>query len=52
MLEGLYEKFNMDRPSDFHGHSLSVSDIVALKTAGMVSFHYVDSIGFAELQTL
>lgn len=49
MLEGLYEKFNMDRPSDFHGHSLSVSDIVALKTAGMVSFHYVDSIGFAEL---
>lgn len=31
------------------GHSLSVSDIVALKANGMVSFHYVDSIGFQEL---
>lgn len=49
MLEGLFEKFNMNRPADFTGHSLSVSDIVALNTAGTVSFHYVDSIGFAEL---
>lgn len=49
MLEGLYEKFNLDHPSDFRGHSLSVSDIVAIKTNGAVSSHYVDSIGFAEL---
>ena len=49
MLEGIYEKFNIDRPTDFCGHSLSVSDVVALKTAGVVSCHYVDSIGFAEL---
>jgi len=49
MLEGLYEKFNLDHPSDFRGHSLSVSDIVAIKSDGMVSSHYVDSIGFAEL---
>lgn len=48
-LEGLYEKFNLDHPADFRGHSLSVSDIVALKTDGVVSFHYVDSVGFAEL---
>ena len=46
LLEGLYEKFNIDHPADFRGHSLSVSDIVALKANGMVSFHYVDSIGF------
>ena len=50
MLEGLYTKFNVDRPEDFRGHSLSVSDIVALKTDAVVSFHYVDSIGFQELQ--
>lgn len=50
MLEGLYTKFNIDRPSDFRGHSLSVSDIVALNNSGMVSFHYVDSFGFKELQ--
>lgn len=49
MLEQLYTKFNLDHPTDFRGHSLSVSDIVALKTAGVVSCHYVDSIGFAEL---
>lgn len=50
MLEGLYTKFNIDHPSDFRGHSLSVSDIVALNNRGVVSFHYVDSFGFKELQ--
>ena len=50
MLEGLYTKFNVERPEDFRGHRLSVSDIVALKTDAVVSFHYVDSIGFQELQ--
>ena len=49
MLEQLYVKFNIDHPADFRGHSLSVSDIVALKTAGVVSCHYVDSFGFQEL---
>lgn len=49
MLEQLYMKFNIDHPFDFRGHSLSVSDIVALKTAGVVSCHYVDSFGFKEL---
>jgi hypothetical protein len=39
----------MNRPEDFRGHSLSVSDIVALKVDGVVSSHYVDSIGFQEL---
>ncbi|MDO4647897.1 MAG: YodL domain-containing protein [Eubacteriales bacterium] len=49
MLEEIYVKFNMDRPPDFTGHSLSVSDIVALKQNGVISCHYVDSIGFREL---
>ena len=49
LLEGIYTKFNIAHPQDFRGHSLSVSDIVALNTAGVVSSHYVDSIGFAEL---
>lgn len=30
-LEQLFEKFNMARPSDFKGHSLSVGDIVELQ---------------------
>lgn len=49
ILEDLYTKFNVDHPEDFKGHSLSVSDIVALKQHGAVSYHYVDSIGFKEL---
>ena len=48
-LNELYETFNIHRPEDFRGHSLSVSDIVALKQNGVVSCHYVDSWGFKEL---
>ena len=48
-LENLYRIFNIEHPHDFSGHSLSVSDIVALKQAGVVSYHYVDSIGYKEL---
>ena len=47
--EKLYEKFNLDRPGDFGGHSLSVSDIVAIKQNGRVSYYYCDSFGFQEL---
>ena len=49
-LEALYVQFNTAHPDDFRGHSLSVSDIVALKMGGVVSCHYVDSIGFKELE--
>ena len=48
-LEALFAQFNTNHPEDFRGHSLSVSDIVALKQNGVVSCHYVDSFGFAEL---
>ena len=48
-LEDLYRIFNVEHPQDFIGHSLSVSDIVALKQTGVVSYHYVDSIGYKEL---
>ncbi|MCD7744954.1 MAG: YodL domain-containing protein [Lachnospiraceae bacterium] len=48
-LEDLFVKFNTDHPQDFTGHSLSVSDIVALKRAGVIICHYTDSIGFREI---
>ena len=48
-LEAIYEQFNIDRPLDFKGHSLSVSDIVALKQNGEVSYSYVDTIGFKDV---
>ena len=48
-LENLFEMFNINRPGDFTGHSLSVSDIIALKQDGVVSYHYCDNVGFQEL---
>ena len=48
-LEALYEKFNIDHPADYKGHSLSVSDIVVLHENGENSAHFVDSFGFTEL---
>ncbi|MDY6279861.1 MAG: YodL domain-containing protein [Roseburia faecis] len=45
-LEAIYEKFNIDHPEDYRGHSLSVSDIVVLHQNGENSAHFVDSFGF------
>ena len=49
ICENLYMKFNIDRPEDFRGHSLSVSDVIALKRQGEVNYYFVDSFGFKEL---
>lgn len=48
-LDGIYERFNIQRPADFTGHSLSVSDVVVLNDGSTVKAYYVDSIGFVEL---
>ena len=48
-LERIFEKFNIDRPEDFKGHSLSVSDVVVLHQNGQDTAHYTDSIGFVEV---
>lgn len=48
-LDGIYEKFNIDRPSDFKGHSVSTSDILALKQDGKVTYSYVDNIGYTNI---
>ena len=46
-LEDIYRTFNADdRPADFRGHSLSVSDVVVLNRGGKEEAHYCDSFGF------
>ena len=45
-LNSIWEKFNIDHPKDFKGHSLSVSDIVVLHQNGENTAHYVDSGSF------
>ena len=49
MLEQHFYTFNEDRPADFTGHSMSVSDIVGVRRNGELSFHYCDSFGFKAL---
>ena len=48
-LNSLYEKFNINHPQDFTGHSLSVSDVVVIRKNGESKAYYVDSFGFTEL---
>ncbi len=48
-LEGIFVKFNMNRPDDFEGHSLSVSDIVVIEDENGKKAHYVDDIGFKDI---
>ena len=48
-LEKLYEQFNLQKPTDFHSPSMSVSDIVAIKQDSKVSCHYCDSVGFTQI---
>lgn len=49
-LETIYERFNIHRPGDFTGHSLSVSDVVVLESETEKKAFYVDSFGFSELK--
>lgn len=45
-LEAVFVKFNLDRPEDFKGHSLSVSDVVVMDDKA----YYVDAVGFQPLK--
>lgn len=47
--DSLFIKFNLAHPSDFTGHSLSISDILVLKKNGEIHVSYVDMIGFVPL---
>ena len=50
-LDDIFERFNIDRPQDFRGQSLSVSDIVVLNDGEKVTAHFVDSISFEQLDS-
>ena len=50
-LDDIFERFNIDRPEDFRGHSLSVSDIIVLNDGKKVTAHFVDSISFEQLDS-
>ena len=45
VLDTLFEIFNISRPEDFKGHSLSVSDVVELDGVN----YYCDSVGWVKV---
>ena len=47
MLESIFEKFNHRHPSDFYGHSLSVSDVVNVDGIN----YYCDIYGWVNTET-
>ena len=49
VLDRLFVRFNLDQPEDFHGHSLSVSDVIVLRHGGQAAAYYTDSFGFQRL---
>ena len=48
-LDEIFQKFNINQPEDFHGRSLSVSDVICIKQDGKTTAHFVDSYGFTEV---
>lgn len=51
-LEYLFEQFNINRPLDFNGHSMSVSDVVIVDHPGCaIRTYYCDAIGFKQINT-
>lgn len=45
-LDGLFRRFNIDRPTGFEGHSLSVSDIVRLTDGNASGWWFCDAYGW------
>lgn len=48
-LEDLFVRFNVERPEDFTGHSLSMSDVIVLRHGEQQSAHYLDRGGYTEI---
>ena len=49
ICETIFHIFNMRRPADFKGHSLSMSDVIELNRDGRKQFYYCDMCGFTRL---
>lgn len=51
VLSGIFHRFNMQRPAEFKGHSLSISDVIVTVVGEEIRTFFVDSIGFTELSS-
>ena len=48
-LDSLFQRFNVDHPADFRGHSMSTSDVVVVTENGSKTAYYVDTVSFVEM---
>ncbi len=48
-LEAIYTRCNTNHPSEYRGHSLSMSDVVELYDEGGSEYHYCDRFGFKQI---
>jgi hypothetical protein len=48
-LRNLFEKFNLNQPETYQGHSLSISDVVVIQRGKYAEAYYVDSIRYVPL---
>ncbi|WP_313527836.1 YodL domain-containing protein [Anaerotignum sp.] len=48
-LDEIYEICNLNHPTGYKGHSLSMSDVVELYDENGSEFHYVDRFGFQQI---
>ena len=47
-LEDIFVKFNLNRPDEFKGHSLSVSDVIVTVSDEGIHAYFIDSFGYLE----
>lgn len=50
ILERIYQQFNDDLPEDYHGRSISPSDVIELYSNTERRYYYCDKIGFCEVK--
>lgn len=48
-LNRVFDHYNLYRPDDFKGHSVSVGDVIAVKVGTRITTHYVDDLGFTRI---
>lgn len=50
VAEACFKKFNCDRPKDFKGHSLSMSDLVEVSNEQKTRLYYCDMTGWVRIK--
>ena len=50
LCDAIYHFFNCERPENFKGHSLSMSDLIQLESNGKTRIYYCDLVGWVQIK--